>query len=81
MIIHLVALPLTGASVNPARSFGPALISNAFDSFWLYVLGPAIGAVAAGALYHHFFRAGSEEDDEEQAAEEAEEETEEVAES
>ena len=73
MIIHLIAVPLTGASVNPARTFGPALISNAFDSFWLYLLGPAIGAVAAGVLYHYFFRAGSEDNGEEAAVEEAEE--------
>jgi len=62
LLIHLVAVPMTGASVNPARTFGPALISNAFDSFWLYVLGPAIGAVAAAALYHHLFRAGREDE-------------------
>lgn len=62
LLIHLVAVPMTGASVNPARTFGPALISNAFDSFWLYVVGPAIGAVGAAALYHHLFRAGSEPD-------------------
>ncbi len=62
MIIHLIAVPMTGASVNPARTFGPALVSNAFDSFWIYVIGPAIGAVAAGALYHHLFRAGEEDD-------------------
>lgn len=87
VIIQLVSLPLIGASANPARVFAPALISNAFDSFWLYVLGPAIGAVAAGVLYHHFFRAGSEDDDEEAAVEEDDdeeadaEEIEEVAES
>ena len=63
MIIHLIAVPMTGASVNPARTFGPALISNAFDSFWVYVIGPAIGAIVAAALYHHFFRAGSEQDE------------------
>ena len=62
LLIHLVAVPMTGASVNPARTFGPALISNAFDSFWLYVLGPAIGAIAAAALYHHFYRAGREDE-------------------
>ena len=62
LLIHLVAVPMTGASVNPARTFGPALISNAFDSFWLYVIGPAIGAVAAAALYHHLFRAGREDE-------------------
>ena len=61
-LIHLVAVPLTGASVNPARTFGPALISNAFDSYWLYILGPAIGAVLAAALWHHVFLPAQEED-------------------
>ena len=77
VIIHLIAVPMTGASVNPARTFGPALISNAFDSFWVYVLGPGIGAIAAGLLYHHLFRAGNEAEEETEEevaeAEEAEE--------
>ncbi len=60
-LIHFVAVPLTGASVNPARTFGPALVSNHFDSFWLYIFGPAIGAVAAGALWHHVFLPAQEE--------------------
>ena len=68
VIIHLIAVPLTGASVNPARTFGPALISNAFDSFWVYVIGPSVGAIAAGILYHHFFRAGREAEDEAEEA-------------
>ena len=63
VIIHLIAVPLTGASVNPARTFGPALISNAFDSFWVYVIGPSLGAIAAGLLYHHFFGAGQEDEE------------------
>ncbi len=54
-LIHLVAVPLTGASVNPARTFGPALISNAFDGFWLYILGPAVGGILAAAAWHHIF--------------------------
>ena len=52
-MIHFVAVPITGASVNPARTFAPALISNAFDSFWVYLVGPAIGAAAGGLLYHY----------------------------
>jgi len=61
-LIHFVAVPLTGASVNPARTFGPALVSNAFDSFWLYVLGPVLGAIAAGMLWHHVFLPAQEDD-------------------
>ena len=64
MLIHFVAIPMTGASVNPARTFGPALISNAFDSFWLYVLAPSVGAILAAVLYHHFFRVGAADEPE-----------------
>jgi aquaporin NIP len=47
--------PLTGASMNPARSFGPALISGEWRDFWVYVLGPVAGA-ALGALVYQFVR-------------------------
>lgn len=36
--------PISGCSMNPARSFGPALFSGTWDSFWIYVVGPLIGA-------------------------------------
>ena len=54
-LLHLVLVPLTGASVNPARTLGPALISNAFDSFWIYAIGPAIGGAIGALLYFHGF--------------------------
>jgi glycerol uptake facilitator protein len=47
----LIFGPLTGASFNPARWFGPALISGSFTDFWLYILGPVIGATGAAYLY------------------------------
>jgi MIP family channel proteins len=47
----LIFGPVTGASFNPARWFGPALISGHFTDAWLYILGPIIGAVAAALLY------------------------------
>jgi aquaporin Z len=49
--IHLVGIVMTGASVNPARSFAPALVGGSWDGFWVYVAGPALGAILAWALY------------------------------
>ena len=39
--------PITGASMNPARSIGPALISGHLEHLWLYILAPIIGAILA----------------------------------
>jgi aquaporin Z len=50
--IHITGIPLTGTSVNPARSFGPALIEGgqAFSQVWLFLLAPLVGALLAVAL-------------------------------
>ena len=54
----LVGGGVSGASMNPARSFGPALASGAWDDFWLWVLGPVLGA-ALGALAYQLVRGES----------------------
>ena len=43
--IHVAAIPISGSSVNPARSLGPALIGTEFSDFWIYLVAPPIGAV------------------------------------
>jgi aquaporin NIP len=43
--------PVTGASMNPARSFGPALVANEWRDFWVYILGPLIGATVGAFAY------------------------------
>lgn len=52
----MVIGPLTGAGFNPARSFGPALVSGEWDNFFLsYVLGPVLGALVAALVYFYMF--------------------------
>jgi aquaporin Z len=52
-LIHLVGIPVTNTSVNPARSIGPALFAGtaALAQLWLFIIAPLIGAVVAAGLY------------------------------
>jgi MIP family channel proteins len=57
--IVMIFGPLTGAGLNPARSFGPALVSHHFDGighfFWVYCAGPVVGGLVATLLYTYVF--------------------------
>jgi aquaporin Z len=53
VMIHLVGIPITGTSVNPARSIGPALFvgGTALGQLWLFILAPLIGGAIGGMLH------------------------------
>jgi MIP family channel proteins len=51
MLAAWVGGPVTGASMNPARSLAPALFEGRLDVMWIYIAGPCIGAIAAALLY------------------------------
>jgi MIP family channel proteins len=53
--------PLTGASMNPARSFGPAVASGVFEAQIIYWIGPIIGGLLAAVLYEYLFLRGETE--------------------
>ena len=55
LVAHLVAVPLTGTGINPARSLGPAIAIQDFTNIWIYFVGPVIGAVLAGIIYQYVF--------------------------
>ncbi|HZO97564.1 MAG TPA: aquaporin [Gaiellaceae bacterium] len=51
LAIHFAAIPFSGSSVNPARTFGPDLIGNKWTGFWVYLVGPALGAAVGWAAH------------------------------
>lgn len=50
--IHLVAITTTGTSVNPARTFGPDLVTGEWDDFWIFLVGPFVGGAIGAVLYN-----------------------------
>lgn len=48
---HFALIPWSGSSLNTARSFGPALIGNRWTDFWVYLIGPPLGAILGWAIY------------------------------
>nr|AOS89749.1 aquaporin [Helix pomatia] len=59
VVCHLFAVPFTRAGMNPARSFGPAVITAAWRNHWIFWVGPVVGGVLAGLLYEYVFAAGA----------------------
>jgi aquaporin Z len=58
-LVHLLWLGLTWTSVNPARSFGPALFQDwALSSVWVFIIAPLIWAALAACLFNYFFKKG-----------------------
>ncbi|MGB3008097.1 MAG: aquaporin Z [Chitinophagaceae bacterium] len=57
VLIHLVAIPITGTSVNPARSFGPAIFAQgkALTQLWLFIVAPIVGGIAAALVWKAIF--------------------------
>ncbi len=55
LVDHLIGVPITGASMNPARSFGPALVAGEWSQHWIYWAGPLLGGAGAGLLYQFAF--------------------------
>jgi aquaporin Z len=49
-LLGLFASPISGASMNPARTLGPDIIANDYTGWWVYILGPVIGAAIAVAV-------------------------------
>jgi aquaporin Z len=58
MAVILGAGPLTGAALNPARYLGPAAVADSLSDWWVYFVGPGIGAAVAGVLYPTVFWSG-----------------------
>ena len=58
---HMALVPFSGSSLNTARSFGPALIGSEWTDFWVYVIGPPLGAVIGWAVYAVVVKGGGTE--------------------
>lgn len=53
VLVHIVCIPITGTSVNPARSIGPALFEGgaALSQLWLFIVAPFVGAVLSAIVW------------------------------
>ena len=55
IVCHLALVPIDGCSINPARSFGPALITGTWTDQWVFWVGPFLGAFGASILHYFIF--------------------------
>ena len=55
-LVHLLGINFTGTSVNPARSFGPALIAGNLSGIWVFLLAPLVGGILAAVIYSFLAR-------------------------
>jgi len=55
LVLHTVGVPFTGASMNPARSFGPAIVNSCWANHWIYWVGPLVGSTAAAFIAQAIF--------------------------
>jgi len=60
-VAHLICIPFTGTSINPARSFGPSLILDEWPNHWVFWVGPLLGGAIGGVLYRFVFFNDKEE--------------------
>ena len=56
VLVHIVCIPITGTSVNPARSIGPALFQGgeALSQLWLIIVAPFVGAAVSALVWNYF---------------------------
>ena len=62
-LVHIMGLPFTGTSVNPARSIGPAILTGglALEQLWVFIVAPIVGGILAALFYKYVISAAEKE--------------------